>query len=134
MRNRFMRAFIAIVLGGAVTLPLAARGEGLAAFDGRCIPAPPQRGCRVGDPWPGCVASRSHTPGMLGRRALPAGRLARLGATPDFHHGLLRTYDSAAIPMAITIGTRLGVADNAAHLLRHGVTKKSLTSARRSSC
>jgi cephalosporin-C deacetylase-like acetyl esterase len=26
---------------------------------------------------------------MLGRRALPAGRLARLGATPDFHHGLL---------------------------------------------
>src|SRR5712691_10457678 len=27
-----------------------ARGESLAAFDGRCIPAPPQRGCRVGDP------------------------------------------------------------------------------------
>jgi hypothetical protein len=26
---------------------------------------------------------------MLGRRALPAGRLARLGATPDFHHVLL---------------------------------------------
>ena len=26
---------------------------------------------------------------MLGRRALPAGRLARLGATPDVHHGLL---------------------------------------------
>src|SRR5439155_26400354 len=31
-------------------LLLAARGESLAAFDGRCIPAPPQRGCRVGDP------------------------------------------------------------------------------------
>src|SRR5438093_4878392 len=30
--------------------PLAARGESLAAFDGRCIPKPPQRGCRVGDP------------------------------------------------------------------------------------
>src|SRR5439155_393605 len=29
---------------------LAARGESLAAFDGRCIPKPPQRGCRVGDP------------------------------------------------------------------------------------
>jgi hypothetical protein len=30
-----------------------------------------------------------NTPGILGRRALPAGRLARLGATPDLHHGLL---------------------------------------------
>src|SRR5713101_4434113 len=38
----------------------------------------------------GCVAPRSNTPGILGRRALPAGRLARLGATPDFHHGLLK--------------------------------------------
>ena len=28
-------------------------------------------------------------PGILGRRALPARRLARLGATPDLHHGLL---------------------------------------------
>ena len=28
-------------------------------------------------------------PDILGRRALPARRLARLGATPDFHHGLL---------------------------------------------
>jgi len=27
-------------------------------------------------------------PDILGRRALPAGRLARLGATRDFHHGL----------------------------------------------
>ena len=27
---------------------------------------------------------------MLSRHALPAGRLARLGATPDLHHGLLR--------------------------------------------
>src|SRR5712691_11195482 len=82
---------------------LAARGESLAASDGRCIPAPPQRGCRVGDPGAGCVAPSSNTPGIatpprkpraagapvLGRRALPAGRLTRLGATPDFHHGLL---------------------------------------------
>ena len=30
-----------------------------------------------------------YTPGILSRRALPAGRLARLGATPDLHHGLL---------------------------------------------
>src|SRR5205809_4749643 len=81
----------------------AARGEGLAAFDERCIPTPPQRGCRVGGPGAGGVAPPSNTPGIatpprkpraagapvLGRRALPAGRLARLGATPDFHHGLL---------------------------------------------
>jgi len=55
---------------------LAARGESLAAFDGRCI---------LG----GCVAPPSNTHGILGRRALPARRLARLGATPDFHHWLL---------------------------------------------
>src|SRR2546427_751288 len=61
-----------VLRGGELT----ARGESLAAFDGRCIPG-------------GCVAPRSNTPGILGRRALPAGRLARLGATPDFHHGLL---------------------------------------------
>jgi hypothetical protein len=30
-------------------------------------------------------------PGILGRRALPAGRLRALGATPVFHHGLLTT-------------------------------------------
>src|SRR5437899_7851570 len=86
-----------------VVKSLTARGESLAAFDGRCIPKPPQRGCRVGGPGAGCVAPRSNTPGIatpprkrraagapvLGRRALPAGRLARLGATPDFHHGPL---------------------------------------------
>ncbi len=55
---------------------LAARGESPAAFDRRCIPV-------------GCVASPSNIPDILGRRALPAGRLAGLGATPDFHHGLL---------------------------------------------
>ena len=56
-------------------LILAARGETPAAFDGRGI---------LG----GGVAPRSNTPGILGRRALPARRLARLGATPGFHHGL----------------------------------------------
>src|ERR671919_807332 len=55
---------------------LTARGESLAAFDGRCILA-------------GCVAPPLNTPGIRGRRALPARRLARLGATPHFHHGLL---------------------------------------------
>src|SRR5262245_24627502 len=41
------------------------------AFGRRCIP-------------PGGVAPSSHTPGMLGRRALPGGRLAALGAAPPF--------------------------------------------------
>src|SRR5205809_2651933 len=40
---------------------LAARGETPAAFGRRCIPPPPQRGCRVGGPGAGCVARRSHS-------------------------------------------------------------------------
>ncbi|MEP7305757.1 MAG: HlyD family efflux transporter periplasmic adaptor subunit [Acidobacteriota bacterium] len=74
-----------------IALPdAAARGESLTAFDGRCIPA-------------GCVAPSSNTAGILGRphpnalgnagwgprgRALPAGRLDRLDASPASHHGL----------------------------------------------
>jgi glycosyltransferase involved in cell wall biosynthesis len=54
----------------------AARAESLTAFDERSIPS-------------GGVAPRSNIPDILARRALPAGRLSRLGATPDFHHGLL---------------------------------------------
>ena len=41
---------------------------------------------------PGCserIGNSRRTGGILGRRALPARRLARLSATPDFHHGLL---------------------------------------------
>src|SRR5438093_11788492 len=96
--------------------PLAARGESPTAFGRRCIPSPPQRaGARWG-PRPGCVAPPSNIPDIatpprkpraagapvLGRHALPAGvpgaaaalgwstgRIAGLGATPDFHHGLL---------------------------------------------
>src|SRR5947207_9227059 len=98
------------LLAGTGTAPerrsphgLAAGGESLAAFDERCIPKPPQCGCRVGGPGAGGVASPSNTPGILSRRALPAGRLARLGATPDFHHGLLglkRTAPSAAVAVS----------------------------------
>jgi len=36
------------------------------------------------------MVSQPAAPGILGRRALPAGRLAGLDATPDVHHGLLR--------------------------------------------
>jgi len=44
--------------------------------DRRCIP-------------PAYVASRSNTAGIFPRRALPVGRIAGLGATQHFHHGLL---------------------------------------------
>jgi hypothetical protein len=73
---------------------LAARGKSLAAFDGRCILA-------------GCVAPPSNIPDILGRHALPAGRIAGLGATPDFHHGLLAGAVGKAVVFArrdVTIG------------------------------
>src|SRR5436190_18111939 len=54
---------------------LAARGKSPSAFGERCIP-------------PRCVAQRSNTPGILAFRALRSGRIVRLGATTDFHHGL----------------------------------------------
>ena len=73
---------------------LTARGESLAAFDERCIPADG-------------VAPPSNTPGILGRRALSAGRLARLDATPDFHHGLLSEEALAAF-MRFFLETCLG--------------------------
>ena len=59
---------------------LAARGESPSAFDGRCLP-------------PRDVTRRSNTPGILSPRALRGGRLAGLGATRDFHHGLLEQGD-----------------------------------------
>ena len=55
---------------------LAARGQNPSAIDERRILAT-------------CVAPPSNTAGIFSRRALSARRLARLGATPDFHHGLL---------------------------------------------
>ena len=54
---------------------VAARGESPSAFDERCLLA-------------ACVARPSNTGGIRSRRALSARRLARLGAAPDFHHGL----------------------------------------------
>ena len=60
----------------AVASGSAARGESPAAFDRRCVPA-------------ACVSSRSHTAGMLPRRALSSRRIASLGATRGFPHGLL---------------------------------------------
>ena len=47
-----------------------------AAFDRRCIPA-------------AGVVPRSNTTGIFPRLALAAGRITVLGATRDFHHGLL---------------------------------------------
>ena len=54
----------------------AARGESPAAFDRRYISS-------------AGVPPRSNTAGMLPRRALSAERITGLGATPDFHQGLL---------------------------------------------
>ena len=70
------------------TVVLAARGESPAAFGRRCIPAD-------------CVAPPSNIPDILGRRALSAGRLAALGATLDFHHGLLAWGPVAAAPIVV---------------------------------
>ena len=63
---------------------IAARGASAAAFAARCIRA-------------GGVAPPSHTFGILGCRALPSRRLARLGATRHLHHGLLAAALVAAL-------------------------------------
>src|SRR2546426_4244593 len=98
---------------------LAARGETPAAFGRRCIPAPPHRAEKraVGAPAADCVAPPSNIPDIAPHRAQDArwgprsavvaplrrgphgadcapwggssGRLAALGATLEFHHGLL---------------------------------------------
>jgi hypothetical protein len=86
--GQFVDEIITLIALGDNRHP-AARGETLAAFDERGIPG-------------GCVAPPSNTAGILSRRALPAagapaaravrsgveGRLARLGATPEFQNGL----------------------------------------------
>src|SRR5712692_11881884 len=80
LSRRMVRRWVVVVVAAAAlpaSMPvLAARGESPAAFGRRCIPS-------------GCVAPSSNIPDILGRRALPAGRIAALGATPDFHHGLV---------------------------------------------
>src|ERR671918_2951503 len=82
---------------------LAARGETPAAFGRRCIPTPTPTRCetRVGDPGADCVVPslkyclgrRANRRGPHGADCAPwggsAGRLAALGATLDFHHGLV---------------------------------------------
>ena len=59
---------------------LAARGESPAAFGWRCIRST-------------CVVPWSNTAGILPRHASPDRRFATLGATRDFHHGLLDDRD-----------------------------------------
>src|SRR5207244_1128803 len=72
-----------------IFVALAARGESPAAFGApnaaAALGTPFGRRCIPAD----CVAPPSNIPDILGRHALSAGRLAALGATPDFHHGLL---------------------------------------------
>jgi hypothetical protein len=81
---------------------LAARSETPPAFGRRCIPAD-------------CVAPPSNIPDILGRHALSAGRLATLGATAEFHHGLPK-YSPAIAVVAVALVLAAGgaeAADNA---------------------
>ena len=82
---------------------LAARGENQSAFDERRILA-------------ACVAPSSNTGGILSRRALSTRRLARLGATPDFHHGLLD--DQIIYVTAMLDGRRRGLEHAQSEALR----------------
>src|SRR5881628_3022726 len=105
------RAGAIVVLASA----LAARGESPAAFGRRCIPAD-------------CVAPPSNIPDILGRRALSVRRLAVLGATPEFHHGLLTAQQPArqggaaapAQPGAPTARTGRGGVEGGAPTARTG--------------
>ena len=87
--------------GVAALKGLAARGESPAAFDRRCIP-------------PGCVPPRSNTAGILPRRALPTGRITGVGATLDFHHGLLGTIELYRQPRPAPGGRKRRVGGNPA--------------------
>ena len=70
-----MRATPLMITALVAAPHLAARGGTQPAFDERCIP-------------PGCVARRPNIPDIRAPLALPSGRIARLGATTEFHHGL----------------------------------------------
>ena len=85
LRDGLVRAVVS-------TKALAVRRESPSAFDERCILV-------------ACVAPPSNIGGILGRRALPARRLARLGAAPDFHHGLLELgIDIGALDVCVMAG------------------------------
>ena len=79
------------------------RVESPAAFGRRCIPADG-------------VAPPSNIPDILGRRALSAGRLAALGATPDFHHGLLASAGLPAAPEPIFVESAAATEIGRAHV------------------
>ena len=49
------------------------------------------------------ITPPSHTGGILDRRAWSSRRLARLGTTPDFHHGLPVTDSQMSLGRAITV-------------------------------
>jgi putative PIN family toxin of toxin-antitoxin system len=94
-----------VLISGLLSTTLTARGETPTAFGAPSAAAalgtPFGRRCIPAD----CVAPPSHIPDMLGRRALSSGRLAALGATPDFHHGLLTP--ARAVDHAISSGQLL---------------------------
>src|SRR5437867_10071309 len=122
---------VLFLIGFALATP-AASGETPAAFGRRCIPAPtPTRWeTRVGGPGADCVAPPSHIPDTAPHRARNArwgprsavvaplrrgphgadcapwggtsGRLAALGATPEFHYGLLAQSTFATLTGTVT--------------------------------
>ena len=65
-----------------------------------------------------CVAPRPNTDGIFSRRALFARRLARLGATPDSHHGLLA--DGTFVAYAMTVWLHV-VSDSMGLCLPEGI-------------
>ena len=77
---------------GVSILPWQPVAKVRAAFAGRRIPAD-------------VVARRLHMPNMRPPHALSAGRDARLGATRDFHHGLLGRLSGSAVGRGVA-GTR----------------------------
>lgn len=116
---RVLAQRLLLVVGCALapSLSLAARSETPAAFDGRCTPA-------------GFVASPSNIADILSRLALPAGRPARLGATLEFHYGLLAQQDQGVITGRVTdaSGAVLPGATIVATRVATGVTSQAVTS------
>jgi hypothetical protein len=82
--------YLPAVTHKSALVALAARGGTPPAFGRPCIS-------------PGGVTPPSNIPDILGRRALPVGRIAALGATAEFHHGLLGAFHYRVTGSAIDV-------------------------------
>jgi len=102
--KRQIRSFVVLLAVVASVAGLAARGASQSAFDRRCIP-------------PRCVAQRSNIPDILAFRALRSGRIDGLGATTDFHHGLLDAAEVIDRVIAVVSGSVITLSDARAAIL-----------------